>query len=109
MKCRNLLFNKDFFTKNYGNYIVAFFFLTQITSFIIFYNCGLNNILSVFSTIINNPPPKLNNRNNNLNNSDNYTSNNLKNSYKSNNFQFEKELNINYENDNDSNDNKIKK
>ena len=35
MKCSKLLFKKDFFKKNYGNYIVLFFFFTQIINLII--------------------------------------------------------------------------
>ncbi len=78
MKCSNLLFNKDFFTKNYGNYIVAFFFLSQITSFIIFFKSGLTNILLAFSKITFIPPLKSIYSNKNNKNSDNYNQNTLK-------------------------------
>ncbi len=44
MKCSKLLFKKDFFKKNYGNYIVLTLFFTQIINLIIFFINGFNNI-----------------------------------------------------------------
>ena len=54
MKCSKLLFKKDFFKKNYGNYILLILFISQFISSIIFCNKIFNNNIFIKSSIPNN-------------------------------------------------------
>jgi hypothetical protein len=49
LKCSKLFSKKDLFKKNYGNYIILFFLISQIICFIIIYHKGLDkiNLLSI--------------------------------------------------------------
>ena len=54
MKCSKLLFKNNFFTKNYGNYIILVSIFFQIINVIVFFSCSINQI----SILLGKTPPK---------------------------------------------------
>ena len=130
VKCYNLVFSKDIFKNNIGNYCLIIFFVTQITSCIIFYIKGAKPFFSYLYTniiepiksekLVNNPPKKIDqilqqikkedDEKNNIPNDkagEKYAKkyilnqNYLDNSYRSDSFNF----NFNYENQNNNENN----
>ena len=70
VKCYNLVFSKDSLKKNIGNYVLSIFFITQITTCIIFHLKGKkpffsylykSNIIETINSekFVNNPPKKI--------------------------------------------------